>query len=170
MTVAIYPGTFDPTHRGHLDIARRAAELFDKLVIGVYDRPAKNVMFSVEERVGFLRHSLADVPEIQVLPYLGLTVGFAQAQGAQVIVRGLRVTYDFEYEYQMALTNRKLDPRVDTVCLMTSLEYAFLSSTIVKDVARAGGNVECMVPRHVALALRQRLHCPVEPNSQSAGG
>lgn len=157
MSLAIYPGTFDPIHYGHLDIAIRAANLFDKLIIGVYDRPSKTPLFSPEERVGLVRQAVADISNITVEQYSGLTVGFAQKHKSRVIVRGLRVTYDFEYEYQMALTNRKLAPEVDTVCLMTSLEHAFLSSTIVKDVARSGGNISCMVPSHVAAALRQRL-------------
>ncbi|NPV06437.1 MAG: pantetheine-phosphate adenylyltransferase [Anaerolineae bacterium] len=170
MIVAIYPGTFDPIHHGHLDIARRAAQLFDKLVIGVYDRPNKDLLFSVEERVGLFREAVADITNASVVPYSGLTVAFARAQGARVIVRGLRVTYDFEYEYQMALTNRKLDSRVDTVCLMTSLEHAFLSSTIVKDVARAGGNIRCMVPEHVARAVADRLRNRADTASSGREG
>ena len=157
MNVVIYPGTFDPVHFGHLDIAHRAAALFDRVIIGVYDRPAKDPLFTLDERVELVRQAVSDVESIVVEAYTGLTVDFARRHGSRVVVRGLRVTHDFEYEYQMALTNRKLDPDVDTICLMTSLEYAFLSSTIVKDVARAGGNVQCMVPGHVARALRDRF-------------
>jgi pantetheine-phosphate adenylyltransferase len=155
--VGVYPGTFDPVHFGHLDVAARAADLLDKLVIGVYDRPSKPTLFALEERVELFRQATAGMDKVIVVPYSGLTVGFARTSGASVIIRGLRVTYDFEYEYQMALTNRKLDPRVDTICLMTSLQHAFISSTIVKDVARAGGNVSCMVPPAVAKALDARL-------------
>ncbi|MHB0876361.1 MAG: pantetheine-phosphate adenylyltransferase [Anaerolineae bacterium] len=157
MTIGVYPGTFDPIHLGHLDVAARAADLLDKLVIGVYDRPNKPTLFTLEERVELFRQAVAGIDRVTVVAYSGLTVEFARRSGASVIIRGLRVTYDFEYEYQMALTNRKLDPRVDTICLMTSLQHAFISSTIVKDVARAGGNVSCMVPPHVARALEARL-------------
>ena len=170
MKVAIYPGTFDPIHYGHVDIARRAASLFDKLVVGVYDRPNKAVLFTLDERVGLFREAVSDVANVAVLPYSGLTVAFARAQGADVIVRGLRVTYDFEYEYQMALTNRKLAPSVDTVCLMTSLEYAFLSSTVVKDVAQAGGDIDCMVPGAVARALRDRFGLAANTPSKGLEG
>ena len=155
MTIAVYPGTFDPVHNGHLDIAFRAAALFDKLVIGVYDRPNKDVMFSLQERVEMVRRAIVSAENITVEPYSGLTVDFVRSKGAQVIVRGLRITYDFEYEYQMALVNRKLSPETDTVCLMTCLEYAFLSSTVVRDVARAGGDISCMVPQHVVEAFRR---------------
>lgn len=170
MTVAIYPGTFDPVHYGHLDIAFRAALLFDKLVIGVYDRPNKALLFSLDERVELFRQAVAGAANIIVEPYSGLTVAFARRNGAKVIIRGLRITYDFEYEYQMALTNRKLDADIDTICLMTSLEHAFISSTIVKDVAGARGNVSCMVPAHVSRALSERLHGHQESTSRGEGG
>ncbi|MBC7316483.1 MAG: pantetheine-phosphate adenylyltransferase, partial [Chloroflexi bacterium] len=110
MTIAVYPGTFDPIHYGHMDIAQRAAELFDKLIVGVYDRPQKSVMFTTEERVQMAREALANVANVEVFSYSGLTVDFARRQGARVLVRGLRVISDFEVEYQMALTTRKLAP------------------------------------------------------------
>ena len=119
MTVAIYPGTFDPVHYGHMDIARRAAGLFDKLVVAVYDRPQKSLMFSTEERVKMVYEALSDVPNIEVESYEGLTADFAHERGARVIVRGLRVISDFEREYQMALTTRRLAPDLDMICLMT---------------------------------------------------
>ena len=157
MTVAIYPGTFDPVHYGHIDIARRAAGIFDKLVVAVYDRPQKNLLFSVAERLVMLRDALCEEPNIEVQSYGGLTVSYARQQGARVIVRGLRVITDFELEYQMALATRQLDGEMDIVCLMTGLEYAFISSSIVKEIALAGGPVTQFVPAHVAEALRARL-------------
>lgn len=157
MTSAVYPGTFDPVHLGHMDIARRAAQIFEKLTVGVYDRPQKRLLFTVEERVSMMREALADVPNITVQSYSQLTVDFARRNGAMVIVRGLRVISDFEMEYQMALTNRRLAPDIDVCCLMTSLEYAFISSSIVKEIAIANGAVHQMVPPHVAEALKIRL-------------
>lgn len=153
---ALYPGTFDPIHFGHMDIARRAANLFKNLVVAVYDRPAKNLMFTVEERVALARIALEDLPNIRVQPYGGLTVEFAQQVDAQAIVRGLRVISDFELEYQMALTNRQLASGIEFVCLMTRQTHAFLSSSIVKEVALLSGDVEGMVPPHVARALEAR--------------
>lgn len=156
MTIAVYPGTFDPVHYGHIDIAQRAAGLFDRLVVGIYDRPHKSLMFTTQERVVMVRQALQGVANIEVVSYGGLTVEFARQYGARVLVRGLRVISDFEVEYQMALTTRKLAAELDMVCLMTSLEYAFVSSTIVKDVAMAGGSVAQFAPPHVEAALKAR--------------
>ena len=157
MTVALYPGTFDPIHYGHIDIAARAAALFDKLVLAVYDRPLKNLLFSTQERVALARRALASLPNVTVASYSKLTVGFAKQQGASVMVRGLRVTYDFELEYQMALTNKSLAPDVETVLLITNLQYAFVSSSIVKEVAMAGGCIAKMVPEFVQQALEKKI-------------
>jgi len=155
MTIAVYPGTFDPVHFGHLDIAKRAATIFEHVIIAVYDRPLKNLLFSTEERLAMMQETLGDMSNVEVDTYGGVTVEYLRNRGAQVIVRGLRVTYDFELEYQMALTNKKLAN--ETVCLMTSLEHAFLSSSIVKEVAIAGGCVDEMVPPMVAKALVAKL-------------
>ena len=157
MTIAIYPGTFDPVHLGHVDIAQRACKLFDKLIVGIYDRPQKRLMFSVEERVAMMREAMAETNNVAVEAYGGLTVDFCRHRGAWVIVRGLRAISDFEMEYQMALTTHQLAPGVEMVCLMTSQEYAFLSSSIVKDIALAGGAVSGFVPSGVADALRSRV-------------
>ncbi len=156
MPVAIYPASFDPIHLGHADIARRATRLFDRVVVGVYDRPNKKLMFSARERVDMARITLADIPNIDVVVYSGLTVDFARAHGATVIVRGLRMPTDFEWEHQLAQTNQKLAPEVETVCLMTSPQYGFISSTIARDVAMLGGPLEDLVPAAVIPALRQR--------------
>lgn len=154
--VAIYPGTFDPIHFGHIDIATRAANIFDRLVVAVYDQPAKSLMFTIEERVALARQALADLGDARVVSYGGLTVDFARRIGAQAIVRGLRVISDFELEYQMALTNSQLAPEIEFVCLMTRQAHAFLSSSIVKEIALLGGDVSGMVPPHVVAALEAK--------------
>lgn len=157
MTIAVYPGSFDPIHYGHIDIAKRAAKIFDTLIWAAYDRPLKNLLFSTEERLALMRQAAQDIPNIRVMPYHGLTVEFARSQGASVMVRGIRVTYDFEIEYQTALTNRQLADDIDTVCLMTSLKYAFLSSSTLKEVAFLGGPIDEMVPLFIETAIRKRL-------------
>ncbi len=157
MTIAIYPGSFDPIHNGHIDIARRAASLFDKIIWAVYDRPLKNLMFDLHERLAFMTEAAQGIPNIQVASYHGLTVQFARQVGAKAIVRGLRVTYDFEIEYQMALTNAQQAPEIETVCLMTSGRYAFVSSSIVKEIALAGGDLSEMVPSFIGKRLVQRI-------------
>jgi pantetheine-phosphate adenylyltransferase len=159
VTIAIYPGTFDPVHYGHIDIATRAVRIFDHLVIAVYDHgyPLKDIVFSAGERVAMMEEAMSHLRDVQVESYHGLTVEYARLQEARVIVRGLRVTYDFEYEYQRALTNKKLAPGIETISLMTSLEYAFLSSSMVKEIAAVGGCVRGMVPPHVETALRERM-------------
>ncbi len=156
MSVAIYPGTFDPVHAGHVDIAKRAARLFDRVIVAIYDRSNKNLMFSIGERVSMAQQAFAECPKITVESYGELTVDFCRKRGSRVIVRGLRVISDFELEYQMALSNRKMAPDIEVVCLMTSLEHAFLSSSIVKEIALAGGPIAEFVPPHVADALYLR--------------
>jgi len=157
MRKAIYPGTFDPVHNGHIDIATRAAGLFDHLTIAIYDRPLKSLLFTTEERRAMLEKALGHVPNISVVTYTQLTVDFARQVGAQVIVRGLRVISDFELEFQMALTNKKLAPEMEFVCLMTSQEYAFISASNVKEIAMLGGCVADMVPPHVASAMEAKF-------------
>jgi pantetheine-phosphate adenylyltransferase len=170
MPIAVYPGTFDPVHLGHVDIASRAAVLFDEVVVGVYDRPMKNLLFPAPKRVEMIREALVHLPNVRVTSYSGLTVDFVRSMGARVIVRGLRVTKDFELEYQMALTNRRLAPDLDTVCLMTSLEYAFLSSTIVREIALVGGDVGGLVPPQVVQELRLALQRSPQPVASSTAG
>jgi pantetheine-phosphate adenylyltransferase len=156
--VAVFPGSFDPITNAHLDVARRAAELFDRLVIGVLNNPRKEPLFGVEERVDLITRCVADLGDhVTIDAFDGLTVDFARRQGAGFIVRGLRAVSDFEAELQMALTNRKLAPEVDTTFLMTALEFGYVSSTLAKEVARFGGDVGAMVPDLVAEALERRL-------------
>jgi len=157
MRIAVYPGTFDPVTNGHVDIATRAAALFDHLIVAVYARPLKGLLFSTSERLEMMREALRDLPNVSVESYDCLTVDYAQQKGARFIVRGLRVISDFELEFQMALTNRKLAPDIDTVCLMTSQENLFLSASIVKEIAMLGGCIDRMVPPHVASALKRKL-------------
>jgi len=157
MTIAIYPATFDPITYGHVDIAARAASMFEKLVVAVYDRPLKNLLFTPDERSEMVRKALEHLPNVEVDLYHGLTADFARQCGARVIVRGLRVLSDFEWEFQLALTNRQLAPDIDTICLMASQEYSFLSSSVVKEVAMHGGQVSEMAPPHVVAALERRF-------------
>ena len=157
MTIVIYPGAFDPVTNGHLDIAARASKLFEKVIIGVYDTPAKNIMFTTEERVELVRQSITDLPNVEVTCFTGLTVDFAKKVGARAIVRGLRVGADFEREFEMALMNKNLSPDCELVCLMANLKYQFLSSSLLKEVARLGGKVEGLVPKAVLAALREKF-------------
>ena len=156
MTIAIYPGTFDPITNGHLDIATRAAKLFEKLIIGVYDTPNKRLLFTTKERVELVRQAVAGLPNVEVEAFPELTVDFARKAGAKVMVRGLRAGADFEREFEMAMLNKKLSPELELICLMSRLEYQFLSSSLLKETASLGGDVDDLVPQHVAAALREK--------------
>lgn len=158
MTIAIYPGAFDPITNGHLDVATRAAKLFEKLIIGVYDTPDKPLLFTTDERVDLARQAIADFPNVDVESFNGLTVEFAKKVGAQTMVRGLRMGADFEREFDLAMMNKKLSPELELVCLMANQEYQFLSSSLLKEAARLGGNIDGFVPKHVATALRRKVH------------
>jgi pantetheine-phosphate adenylyltransferase len=150
---AIFPATFDPIHMGHCDIAIRAAQIFDEVVVGVYDRPLKHLLFPIEERLKMAQVALQDAPGIRVESYGGLTVDFAHRVGAQAIVRGLRVFSDFELEFRMALANHRLAPDIEVVCLITSEQHMHLSSSTVREIAALGGDVSSMVPPNVQRAL-----------------
>ena len=157
--VAVYPGTFDPVHRGHLDIASRAAHLVDELVVAVYKTPNKNLMFDWEERVSMWREAIAEtgLKNVRAEPFEGLIVDFARSVGAQAIVRGLRAVTDFEYEFQQALMNRNLAPQIETLMIITALKHLFISSSLLKEVARLGGDLDGIVTPGVARAIRDRL-------------
>jgi pantetheine-phosphate adenylyltransferase len=158
--VAVYPGSFDPVHRGHIDIASRAAHLVDELVVAVYATPSKNLLFSLEERVAMWREALAEeqIGNARVEPFSGLVVEFARAVGAQAIVRGLRAVTDFELEFQQALMNRKLAPEIETLMIITSLRHLFVSASLLKEVARLDGDLDGIVTPGVAAALHAKLH------------
>ena len=166
MPIAIYPGTFDPVHNGHIDIATRAAGLFEHLTVAIYARPLKNLLFTTEERQAMLTEALAHIPNISVVAYRQLTVDFAREVGAQAIVRGLRAISDFELEFHMALTNKKLAPEIEFMCLMTNQEYAFISASTVKEIAMLDGCVDGMVPPHVAKAMQAKLEGPGSQGEQ----
>ncbi len=157
MVRAIFPGTFDPIHYGHIDIAERAARLFDEIILAVYDRPLKTLFFSPEERIALVQEALGHNPKITVTGYSGLTVNFCREKDAQVIVRGLRVFSDFEFEFRMALANHRLAADIEIVALITAEEHTFLSSTTVREIASLDGDVSSMVPPYVETALRQKL-------------
>ncbi len=157
MTIALYPGTFDPITNGHLDIATRAAKIFEKLTIGIYDTPNKHLMFTTEERVELARRAIVGLPNVEVEAFTKLAVDFAKKIGAKALVRGLRMSADFEREFEMAMMNKKLAPELELVCLMSKLEYQFLSSSLLKEAARMGGNIDGLVPKHVAEAIRSKI-------------
>lgn len=157
MSTAVFPGTFDPITNGHIDIAQRAAALFDHLVVAVYAHPIKTLLFTPDERLKLAQEALEGWPNVTVETYDGLTVDMARKKGAKAIIRGLRVVGDFEFEFQMALMNRTLAPEVESVCLLTSKEYYFLSSSIVKEVAKLNGNISELVPPHVVTALDKKI-------------
>ncbi|MBV9120153.1 MAG: pantetheine-phosphate adenylyltransferase [Chloroflexi bacterium] len=155
---AVYPGTFDPFTNGHLDIARRAALLFDNVVVAVYAKPSKNVIFSAEERIAMIQAALRDCGNVRVEPFEGLIVEFLKRIGAKIIVRGLRAISDFEYEFQMAHMNRQLWPEAEVVCLITSKSYSFISATLIREIASLGADLDPLVPQNVAVALRGKFH------------
>ena len=156
MTVAIYPGRFDPITNGHIDVTRRAAKLFSRLIFAIYKTPGKPTLFNLEERLEMARRALADLPNVEVQSFDGLAVDFAQQVKAQAMVRGLRVSADFEREFDMAMMNKKLQPDLELVCFMASPDYQFLRSSLLKEVARLGGNIKNLVPEHVAQALKKK--------------
>ena len=157
MKIAVYPGSFDPATYGHLDVIRRAPVSFDKVIVGVLHNSSKSPLFSVQERVNILENITGDIPNVKIQSFGGLSVNFAKSCEAKVIIRGLRAITDFEYELQMAQTNRVLAPDVDTVFLTTSLEYAYLSSTILKEVAHFGGDLSKFAPAEITDAVIEKI-------------
>jgi len=158
MKLAIYPGTFDPLTYGHLDLIERAAELFRTVILAIVMKPtAKDNLFTLEERLEMARDTVKDLRNVQVMPFDGLLINFARHKGANVLIRGLRAYSDFEYEFQMALTNRKLAPEIETLFMMPKENHSYISSSVVKEIARLGGDIRGFVPPTVQRALRQRF-------------
>ena len=157
MLRAIYPGSFDPVTYGHIDIMRRSCKIVDELIVGVLSNKAKIPLFSVEERVKMLEEVTKDFPNVKIIPFEGLLVEFAKQMDAKVIVRGLRAITDFEYELQMSQTNHKIEPEIETLFLTTSLEFSFLSSTTVKEVASFGGDITQFVPEVIVKKIKEKM-------------
>ncbi len=157
MVKALFPGTFDPIHYGHMDIAERAARLFDQVIMAVYDRPLKTLLFDPDERMALVQQAFRDNPKIAVMGYSGLTVDFARKMHATVVIRGLRVFSDFEFEFRMALANQRLAPDIETAALITAEQHTFLSSSTVREIASLHGDVSSMVPPFVEKALRSKV-------------
>ena len=157
MAIAMYPGSFDPVTLGHVDIATRAAAIFDRVIGAVYATPSKTLMFSTPERVDLFRKAVAHVPNVEVTDFTGLMVESARQLGANVIVRGLRSGSDFEYEFEMTYMNKKLAPDIEVVCLMASLPYQYVSSSLLKEVIGLGGDVTSLVPAHVMEAVKKKM-------------
>jgi pantetheine-phosphate adenylyltransferase len=156
LTIAMYPGSFDPVTNGHIDIATRASHLFEKLYIAIFETPSKRLTFTTSERVDLAKRAVSHLANVEVRSYGGLTVDFAKQIKADVMVRGLRMSGDFEREFELAMMNKKLCPDLELVCLMASQEFQFLSSSLMKEAASLGGNITGMVPKHIAEALRQK--------------
>lgn len=157
MTVAVYPGSFDPITNGHIDIATRASKLFDKVIIAVYDTPNKHIVFTTKERMELAKTAVASLSNVEVVSFNSLIVHFAKKINAQVMVRGLRMTADFEREFEMAMMNKKLYPELELVCFMASQDYQFLSSTLLKEVASLKGDITDLVPECVAEAIKRKV-------------
>lgn len=157
MRIAIYPGSFDPLTNGHLDVVQRAAKLFDRVIVAVAKNESKHPLFTLEERQALAKKAVAHLPNVQTDSFDGLLVEYAESRKASAIVRGLRAVSDFEFEFQLALMNRKLDGTIETIFMMPKDTYTFLSSRIVKEIAWLGGDVSAFVPAHVQTALRKKL-------------
>lgn len=158
MRIAVYPGSFDPVTNGHLDIIRRASHIYDKIIVGVLNNPSKkSPMFTVDERIEMIQWVTDDMPNVEVDSFTGLLVDFAKAKGAEVIVKGLRTVADFEYEFQMALLNKALNPEYETVFLMTDTKYSYISSSMVKELAGFKGDLMGLVPEAIISKIKEKI-------------
>ena len=157
MKIGVYPGSFDPVTEGHMDIIKRSAKLFDKVIVAVARNYSKKPLFTAEERMELIQRSLQGLPNVEVDSFEGLLMDYIHSKDAQVIIKGLRAISDFEYEFQMALMNRKLDPKVETIFMMTSYKYSFLSSSMIKEVASLGGCISGLVPENIIADIYRKL-------------
>ena len=157
MRTAIYPGSFDPLTNGHLDVIQRAAKLFDRVIVAVANNDSKHPLFTVSERLALVKTAVKDLPRVEADSFDGLLMDYAERRNAQAVLRGLRAVSDFEFEFQLALMNRKLNERIEAIFMMPKDTYTFLSSRIVKEIARLGGDVSSFVPAHVEAALKKKL-------------
>ena len=157
MRIAVYPGSFDPITNGHLDIIKRASKIYDKLIVGVLDNSSKKPMFSAEERKEMIDEAIENIPNVTCDVFSGLLVDFAKINGAGVIIKGLRTVSDFEYELQMALLNKSLNPEYETLFMMTDTKYSYISSSMVKEVAKYNGELDGLVPKHVITKLKDKI-------------
>ena len=167
MKKAIYPGSFDPVTLGHLDIIKRSAALVDHLIVGVLNNSTKTPLFSVDERVNMLKEVTKDIPNVEILSFSGLLVDFAREHNVQAIIRGLRAVTDFEYELQWAQANRAVRPHLDTLFLVTNVEYSYLSSSAVRELARYHGDVSLFVPPYISQMLDEKLYSKENENEQN---
>ncbi len=158
MKIGVYPGSFDPITNGHLDIIKRSSRVFDKLIVAVVKNHSKKPLFSIKERINFISKSIEELPNVEVDHFEGLLVDFVSAKGAQAIVKGLRAMSDFEYEFQMALLNRKLEPNIETIFMMTNHKYSYLSSSMVKEIAALGGSIVDLVPESIRTDILSKFH------------
>jgi|SRR6056297_10022 len=157
MDTVVYPGSFDPITKGHINIIKRAVNLFDEVIVAVFNNPNKDHIFSMEERVNLLKETIGDIDKVKIDSFTGLTTNYVKSQKAKAILRGLRAVSDFEGEFQMASMNKELDDSIETIFLMTDTKYAFLSSSLVKEVAKFGGNLNNVVPEQVEKALQKKI-------------
>ncbi len=158
MKIAVYPGSFDPITNGHIDIVKRASKMFDRIIVAIAEREPKKPIFTLEKRVSLAKKSLANLKNVEVIGFNNLLIDFVRQKKANTIIRGIRAVVDFDYEFQMVVTNRKLAPEIETIFFMPSAKYFYLSASLVKEIAALGGRISCFVPKPVAQALKKKFN------------